>query len=637
MDVFSYDTTLHGSSETGTIRLIDLQPIRDQSPLSCELRYVSLDDQPLYDAISYCWGGQMASKTISCNGKSLLITENLHDALCRFREPDKVVTLWADAICINQIDLKEKNEQVPLMGRIYSQANKVKVWLGFTDEDMTPTADLVSKLTTLAAMYSQQLNVTLEDVYDPDSTVWFELQYKMTKRKDLIAQCPPFLRLLQQPWFSRVWAIQEVALAYDRSWLYYGNLKLQWSDVSLAIYFSFKTGLFQVCMASDDTQQPRLVQRAYAMARTSVYYKQEKSQDGLGMAWMLCANRSAKATDPRDKIYGLLGMAKAGEGQSSQLFITPDYSVDTCSLYQRVTEKFLERHPKFYILSHGNTLNSSADHSCNLPSWVIDWDNTEMGDLDAAVTLDQEYESGLHSRYNACLADEWPKVYTVDGKVLKLTGFLHDEIVDCADLFSNAQFVSTYRYLSFHERGLLLEKGLYEAAQLWRLKPGSLYIHTGEDYLDAFTQTILMGDTLGQPAGALRAVTKSVLRISTWVSFLANSWFGRSPLRLWAGMKLFGRIPVLSTQPITVPELFSLVMRGMSNHVVFRTREGYIGVTSSQRAQIGDRVALVQGGFMPLLLRPADGSSWSLVGDAYIHGMMLGEAFDPNKCAELCL
>ncbi|KAI9148395.1 Hps1-dma1 cluster oxidoreductase toxD [Paramyrothecium foliicola] len=637
MAVFSYDVSLQGSSKTGTIRLIDLHPGKDQSSLSCELRNASLLSLPTYDALSYCWGGQTLSKTIVCNGKSLAITENLFDALYHFRDSVKVTTLWADAICINQDDLEEKNEQVPLMNRIYSQANKVKVWLGLTAEDMTPTADLISRLLTLATTYAEKLKVPLEEVYDFESPVWFQVLDELTTKADLVAQWAPLVRLLQRPWFTRVWVIQEVVLAHERSWLYYGNVILKWSDVALAIHFSMRTGILQISMELDDMEQLVNVHRAAALARTSAYFNQKDNNEGLGMVWLLCANRSAKATDPRDKIYALLSMAKDGKSQASQLFVTPDYRVETSVLYQQVTEKFLERHPKLYILSHGNTLKRRTDRSFNLPSWVIDWDDPEIGDQNATIMLDQEYESGGYSEYDACLVDKWPKSYTIDGKILKLNGFLHDEIVECADLFSRSQFMSAHRDLSFQARSLLLMKGLREAAQLWQLQPGRIYKHTGEHYLDAFIQTVLFGGTLGQPVGALRAVTKSLLRISTLVSLLANSWIGRSPRGIRLGMKLFGFVPVPLDESVNVPELFGLIMPGITNHVVFRTREGYIGVASNQQTQVGDHVALVRGGFMPLLLRPSDGPSFSLVGDAYIHGMMSGECFEPQKCHELCL
>jgi hypothetical protein len=38
--------------------------------------------------------------------------------------------VWVDAICINQKDEKEKNQQVRAMSEVYSQAVEVSAWLG---------------------------------------------------------------------------------------------------------------------------------------------------------------------------------------------------------------------------------------------------------------------------------------------------------------------------------------------------------------------------------------------------------------------------------------------------------------------------------------------------------------------------
>jgi hypothetical protein len=38
--------------------------------------------------------------------------------------------LWADTICINQTDDQEKSLQVPLIAKIYGQAEEVLIWLG---------------------------------------------------------------------------------------------------------------------------------------------------------------------------------------------------------------------------------------------------------------------------------------------------------------------------------------------------------------------------------------------------------------------------------------------------------------------------------------------------------------------------
>jgi hypothetical protein len=80
--------------------------------------------RPQYEALSYVWG-PIEMKSISLNGQSCDVRENLFDALVTLRHENQQRTLWVDAICINQDDMKERNHQVSRMGSIYSQAEKV--------------------------------------------------------------------------------------------------------------------------------------------------------------------------------------------------------------------------------------------------------------------------------------------------------------------------------------------------------------------------------------------------------------------------------------------------------------------------------------------------------------------------------
>jgi hypothetical protein len=122
---------------SNTIRLISLQPCRESQAdqrLKCELKEVSLAENPSYAALSYTWGENVFPETLLCDGKVFRITKNLYDALTRFRLPDQVVSIWVDAICINQADEQEKSLQIPLMANIYSQATEVLIWLGAETE-----------------------------------------------------------------------------------------------------------------------------------------------------------------------------------------------------------------------------------------------------------------------------------------------------------------------------------------------------------------------------------------------------------------------------------------------------------------------------------------------------------------------
>jgi hypothetical protein len=76
------------------------------------------------------WGCSNRTQLITCNGKELRITPNLEIALRAVRRLTKRTLLWADAICIDQDNLKERNHQIRLMTKIYSSAKQVLVWLG---------------------------------------------------------------------------------------------------------------------------------------------------------------------------------------------------------------------------------------------------------------------------------------------------------------------------------------------------------------------------------------------------------------------------------------------------------------------------------------------------------------------------
>ncbi|KAJ9647155.1 hypothetical protein H2199_002141 [Coniosporium tulheliwenetii] len=123
-----YNKLDHDKAE---IRILTIHPSwRLAAPRECTLSKASLSDKPVYGALSYVWGDPSVTTPIIVNGVEVQVTTNLDSALrhiCQERFP---LILWVDAICINQEDLAERSQQVQLMGKIYSQAEGVMVWLG---------------------------------------------------------------------------------------------------------------------------------------------------------------------------------------------------------------------------------------------------------------------------------------------------------------------------------------------------------------------------------------------------------------------------------------------------------------------------------------------------------------------------
>lgn len=113
------------------IRLVTLKPRRGWSVRpECELSTVSIDEKPVYTALSYVWGPRVLRNSILLNGKDFKVTDSLYCALLRLRDKTQPCTLWIDAICINQGDREERASQVRLVREIYSSAASTVVYLG---------------------------------------------------------------------------------------------------------------------------------------------------------------------------------------------------------------------------------------------------------------------------------------------------------------------------------------------------------------------------------------------------------------------------------------------------------------------------------------------------------------------------
>ncbi|KAK6826671.1 hypothetical protein RU639_004778 [Aspergillus parasiticus] len=179
-----------------TIRMLRLLPSEDNTAqIQCQLVDYTLptpgtEDHP-YEALSYVWGSENTPQSILIDGQTLSVTENLYTALLYLRKRQLERLLWIDAICINQRDEDEKAQQIQFMPMIYGQATQVIVWLG-------ETADQSDK-----ALETIRLTADDEPSEDKPTDIQQELNHTA------------IVRLLERPWFRRIWVLQEVYAAQD--------------------------------------------------------------------------------------------------------------------------------------------------------------------------------------------------------------------------------------------------------------------------------------------------------------------------------------------------------------------------------------------------------------------------------------
>ncbi|KAH7068522.1 heterokaryon incompatibility protein-domain-containing protein [Paraphoma chrysanthemicola] len=288
-----------------SIRLINLDLKPDSDTLACSFEFVDVHCSPEYTALSYVWGDETSKVPITCDGKSISVTSNLHDALEEVCERKGKTRLWADALCINQQDNLEKNKQVAMMATIYSNAAKVLVWLGpdpYSDAPLIFAGIKVLFEVTAAIAgaggkfkrFDEETCVFHWEV--PDGTpVLSPFQDNILFKPDEEgkARIDRFLRLA---WFSRTWVLQEVGLASEAV-LLWGDTEQNWHYVGITCMF-----LLHYC-------KPLLVRRGFAEGFESIrnlYMAFSTFAPGSTFFHLLNNARPFKATNARDKIFGLL-------------------------------------------------------------------------------------------------------------------------------------------------------------------------------------------------------------------------------------------------------------------------------------------------------------------------------------------
>lgn len=123
--------------EPGFIRLLDLLPGSTTDEVQVQIRVVPIHNPGPYRSLSYAWGGVTSNvRRITCNDYALFVTQNLFDALIRFRDRSESVVWWIDAICINQASDSDREQQVKLMTQIYQTAQQGYIWLGDDNKEV---------------------------------------------------------------------------------------------------------------------------------------------------------------------------------------------------------------------------------------------------------------------------------------------------------------------------------------------------------------------------------------------------------------------------------------------------------------------------------------------------------------------
>jgi Heterokaryon incompatibility protein (HET) len=304
--------------------------------ITCELSEHCLSEPPTYQALSYEWSSPKKQAWIRVNGRRFRVRRNLLIFLKKVRASVPLGSwIFADAICIDQSDLRERNTQVLLMGRIYSSARSVLAWIG-------PAADQSEKLYQLHNQSSSLKKWTIDETLN-----WiFQTPDPAIVTRALIA-------LENRSYWNRMWIVQEVLLARDIT-IFCGSWAISWYEFERMLRLSALISKLQDGLVWEPTIHVGPVQDpkwAHNIASEVIQEKQQcrlrsfvahrrittGSTLGLPITEMVDLYGQSSCADVRDRIYGLLGVVK-----SSYLGprLVPDYSKSELNLFFDVLRSY---------------------------------------------------------------------------------------------------------------------------------------------------------------------------------------------------------------------------------------------------------------------------------------------------------
>ncbi|KAL7952503.1 heterokaryon incompatibility domain-containing protein [Trichoderma compactum] len=335
--------------DNASIRLLYLHPGSfGQLPIKVSLLVFPIDACPSFGALSYTWatedGAASLSRELLCDGASLKITENCEAALKRLRRPTKDQVLWVDAI--------------GLMRQIYSQASWVALWVGESssavdEESCKPLSDLgMDYIHDFAVEIAERKNSGQDPWEGPlyQEFINDRQAFQHSNSEVFTPRVRGLWDVFHRKWWDRLWIIQEVALSKEPT-LVCGGKAESLHNLKIVIEALISSGQPVEVMEFNTLFIASTFHQFHVRHMIETGGMGQISPPGAKALRILNATRNAKASDPRDKIYGILGFFGAPSKDPENIFPEPDYKTTAAELYADVSRAIIINTGKLGVLS----------------------------------------------------------------------------------------------------------------------------------------------------------------------------------------------------------------------------------------------------------------------------------------------
>ncbi|KAF2994326.1 hypothetical protein E8E14_001997 [Neopestalotiopsis sp. 37M] len=415
------------------IRLLEISPGSRETIIEGRLVHTSLFDPVAYETISYCWGDASIRGTLMLDGSDFDVPMSSLNVLNCMRKQDAPRRLWVDAICINQHDINERGSQVALMAQIYHHSRTNLVYLG--DEDALTRRGL------------KCIRELLQEI--SDKTIGFSrfhrlmrsFQSDLRRESNLSINCPldeeGILSLFDQPWFERLWVVQEAVLAPTSICFYGPNLTVGLVELLRAArWITYNRA--SISREMHDNENLNNAVDLWSLVdnkNTTGSGTSIEPPNAPDFTALLLLARHRLATEPKDKVFAVLGLLSqedAPKDGGDAFLLEPDYKKTLGRvLCDAVRYAILELNSLRILEYVNHAIAPDPSNIQDFASWVPRFDLPINEDIEAEVfppIFDTNNGYGVNH--------EDIEIDLVRPTTLSLLGYPVSTVTETSDVFS---------------------------------------------------------------------------------------------------------------------------------------------------------------------------------------------------------
>jgi len=571
--------------------------------IHCELQTISLDDESSYTALSYVWGTDVPSAAVLINGEPFSVRKNLAAALRHLQKTDRSLNIWVDAICINQDDNKERSHQVQMMAKIYKSSIEVLAWLGLAEDESDAAMEKLEEIGGKA------IEAGMHDFRATDMPNWFNpgvderLQRLKTslgglaEREGLELFHPALIPLSKRVYWTRVWVLQEFSVAQTVT-VQCGSKRLDVTTFGAAFNFcAFARWTLSSRFKPEDYRDPNSKLRSLSGSANSPSgapnqlvgaRRRYNSETGKRETLRSLLQRTCQpspsifplgATDPRDKIYGLLSLA----ADSEQLGILPEYDKSTIEVYTNASRALIAI-GEISILSWCQQSKLIE----GLPSWVPDFSSNIHRECGGNRITGSLFRASGNIKFPGLSASSYD-----DSHSIGLSGVKVGIIADLGSVWTP------------------------ELGPTWTWNDATRLIYE----VEAFCKQSPLFTSLEKALDASMRIPCADLQIHGNTESRASN----SIRSQYDKIRSMGEFKYDRDAAI-----YRNAMTSQRDKRPFLSNSGHVGLAPA-RAEPGDCICIIFGSPVPFILRASTKGKFVLIGEAYVYGVMDGEWLDYDQ------